>query len=174
MIDDANTHAPVAQWSAIRFFMMRAMRLGWVTKSVDWVNAFPQAPLKEPLCMTTPRGFLNKHGANGCLRLNESLCGSKFAPKNWHQHLTKALLKIGFRECPFNKCLLCRKSMLMIPCVNNAGVAAPEEKDIKGLVEELRNKGFDLEMEGNFSICLEMGIKENQRWDSMHDSESED
>ena len=73
MIDDANTCAPVVQWSAIRFFMMCAMRLGWVAKSVDWVNAFPQAPLEEPLHMATPQGFNNKCRKNGCLRLNKSL-----------------------------------------------------------------------------------------------------
>ena len=112
------------------------MQLGWVAESVDWANAFPQAPLKEPVCMTTPRGFSNKYGANGCLRLNKSLHGSKFAPKNWCQHLTKALLKIGFRECPFNKCLFHGKDMLMILCVDDAGIAAPEEKDIENLVEE--------------------------------------
>ena len=166
-IDDANTHAPVVQWSTIRFFMICAMHSGWVTKSVDWVNAFPQAPLKEPVFMTTPRGFANEHRVNGCLRLNKSLCGSKFAPKNWCQHLAEALFKIGFRECPFDKCLFHRKNMLMILCVDDAGLAAPEEKDIENPVEELRNEGFDLELEGDFSTHLGIGIEENEdgtRW----------
>ena len=50
----------------------------------------------------------------------------------------------------------------MILYVDNAGIAAPEEKDIKNLVEELRSKGFDLEMEGDFSTYLGIKIKENK------------
>ena len=152
MIDDADTYAPVVQWSTIRFFMICAMHLGWVTKSVDWVNAFPQAPLKEPLFMATPRGFGNKYGNEGCLKLHKSLYGSKFAPKNWYQHLTKVLLKLGFRECPFDKCLFYREGLLMILYVDDAGIAAPKDEDIEGLVEELRTEGFDLEMEGDWDI----------------------
>ena len=52
--------------------------------------------------------------------------------------------------------------MLMILYVDDAGIAAPEEQDIEGLVEELRNEGFDLEMEGDFSTYLGIGIKENE------------
>ena len=105
---------------------------------------------------------MNKCGEDGCLKAAQSLYGSKFAPKNWYQHLTKVLIKIGFRECPFDKCLFYRKDMLMILYVDDAGIAAPEEKDIENLVEELRNEGFDLEMEGDFSTYLGIGIKESE------------
>ena len=47
--------------------------------------------------------------------------------------------------------------MLIILCVDDAGIAAPNKESINELVEELRNKGFDLEMEGDFTECL--GIK---------------
>ena len=100
MIDDSETHAPVVQWSTVCFFVVISIHLGWMTRSVNWVNAFPQALLDKPTFMCTPRGFMNKHGEDGCLKAVQSLCGSKFAPKTWCPHLHKVLLKLGFRDVP--------------------------------------------------------------------------
>ena len=83
MVDNSDSYAPVVQWSTIWFLIVLAIHMAWITVSVDWVNAFPQAILAKPLFMQTPRGFLNKYGKNGCLKLTQSLYGSKFAPKNW-------------------------------------------------------------------------------------------
>ena len=49
--------------------------------------------------------------------------------------------------------------MLIILCVDDAGIAAPNEESINKLVEELRNEGFDLEMEGNFTKHLGIGTE---------------
>ena len=115
------------------------MTVGWITISVKWVNAFPQDILDKPLFMQTPRGFLNKFGKDGCLKLTQSLYGSKFAPKNWHTYLRKALLKLGLRECPFDKRLFYGPGLLMALHVDNVGVAAPKQEDVETFVEELHN-----------------------------------
>ena len=96
MIDDLETCAPVVQWSAICFFVIILICLRWMTGSVNWVNAFPQAPLDKPMFVCTPRGFMNEHGKLGHLKVTQSLCGSKFAPRTWCLHLRKVLLKPDF------------------------------------------------------------------------------
>ena len=108
----------------------------------------------------TPRGFLNKHGKDGCLKSAKSLCGSKFAPRLWYQYLRKALLKLGLRECPHDKCLFYRPGLLMILYVDDAGIAAPSRTNVEEFVEELRAEGFELEIEGDFTECLGIGIEE--------------
>lgn len=158
MLDDAETYAPVVQWSTIRSFIVFAIQLGWITIAVDWVNAFPQVILDKPLFMQTPRGFKNKYGKNGCLKLGRSLYGSKFAPRNWYMHLRKTLLKLGLRECPHDKCLFYRKGLMMILYVDDAGIAAPNREEVEKLVEELRAEDFDLEIEGDFTEYLGIGI----------------
>ena len=100
---------------------------------------------------------LNK---DGCLKLLQSLYGSKFAPKNWYIYLRKALLKLGLRECPFDKCLFHRPGLLMILYVDDAGIAVPNKEDVYNFVEELRDVGFDLEIEGEFTEYLGIGIEE--------------
>ena len=127
MTIDAESYAPVVSWSTIRFFLCLSMKLNWTTVSVDWANAFIQATLKEPMYMSTPRGFINKFGSYGCLRVTQSIYGSKFAPRNWYMHLRESLLKLGMQESPFDKCLLYRKNLMMVLYVDDAGIAAPNQ-----------------------------------------------
>ena len=106
MEDDLNAHAPVVQSPTIKSFITTSPKKDWIVTSVDWVNAFPQAKFKKPVFMHTPRGFWNKFGRDGCSKLGRSLCGSKFASMNWHEHLLEALLRLGFKQCPHDPCPL--------------------------------------------------------------------
>ena len=158
MEDNSNACAPVVQSPTIKIFIDTALKKNWIMISVDWVDAFPQAKLKKPLFVHTPRGFRNRCGRDGCLRLGRSLYGSKFAPLNWYEHLLEALLKLGFKQCPHDPCLLYRPGMMIILYVDNAGIAAPCQQDIEKFVEELRSAGFDLEIEGDFTEHLGIAI----------------
>ena len=74
-------------------------------------------------------------------------------------HLRKALLALGMKECAFDKCLLYRKNLMMVLYVDDAGIAAPNKEIIHEFVNELREHGFDLEIEGKFSSYLGIGIE---------------
>ena len=51
------TYAPVASWNSIRLLLAMVIRHGWHTKQLDYVLAFPQAPVERDMCMCTPSGF---------------------------------------------------------------------------------------------------------------------
>ena len=84
--------------------------------------------------------------------------GISFA-RTWCLHPRKVLLKLRFRECPFGKCLFHQPGMLIILCVDDAGTAAPNEESTSNLIKELQDKGFDLEMEGDFLEYLGVGTE---------------
>ena len=48
----------------------------------------------------------------------------------------------------------------MILHVDGAGIAAPSRTNVEEFVKELRAKGFELEIEGDFTEYLGIGIKE--------------
>ena len=110
--------------------------------------------------MATPRGFHNKYGTNGCLRVTKSLYGSRYAPRNWYLHLRQGLLSLGLKECAYDKCLFYRHNLLMVLYVDDAGIAAPTEADVHAFIQELRDIGFDLDVEGKFNEYLGVGIEE--------------
>ena len=49
--------------------------------------------------------------------------------------------------------------MLIILCVDDAGMAAPNKEITNDLVKELRDEGFNLETEGDFTECLGIGME---------------
>ncbi len=159
MSDDLETFAPVVSWATVRTFLVLAMTLGWVTVSVDWANAFVQADLKEPLWIHIPRGFSSGVGTEHCLKLKKSLYGTNVAPRLWWQHLRSALLSpaIGMKESPHDQCLLYRPGLLMVLYVDDAGLAAPTREAIESFVKQLKELGFDVDIEDDFSEYL--GIK---------------
>ena len=46
-VDFFHTYAPVVQWSTIRLLLSTVLTEGWVTRQVDYTNAFAQADLRE-------------------------------------------------------------------------------------------------------------------------------
>jgi Reverse transcriptase (RNA-dependent DNA polymerase) len=51
------TYAPVAAWSTIRTILVLALQKRWVTRQLDFVQAYPQAPVETELYMDIPKGY---------------------------------------------------------------------------------------------------------------------
>jgi Reverse transcriptase (RNA-dependent DNA polymerase) len=70
------TYAPVASWSSIRIIMNMAALNGWVTCQLDFVLAFPQAPVETDLYMEILQGIEVKgHSKDLVLKLVNNLYG---------------------------------------------------------------------------------------------------
>ena len=51
------TYAPVTSWKFIRLLLMMIIKFGWHSKQIDYVLAFPQAPIERELYMKILKGF---------------------------------------------------------------------------------------------------------------------
>jgi hypothetical protein len=51
------TYAPVASWKSIRLLLIMTVLKGWHSKQIDYVLAFPQAPVEREIYMQIPKGF---------------------------------------------------------------------------------------------------------------------
>ena len=49
------TYAPVTRWESIRLLMAMVLRNNWTTVHLDYVAAFPQAPVDRECFMRVPR-----------------------------------------------------------------------------------------------------------------------
>ena len=77
-IDYTDTYSPVVMWSTLRTLFVLSKVLGWSSRKVDYVQAFPQAKLDddEEICMHIPRGFhvdSVKHRSEYVLKLKKNL-----------------------------------------------------------------------------------------------------
>jgi hypothetical protein len=120
-----DTFAPVVSWTSVRIFLVLTMMTGWESCSIDFSNAFVQAKLKEPIWIHLPRGFRTAGPAKTCLHLILSQYGISEAPQLWYEHLLKALLDIGLKQCQHDQCLFYKMNLLIVLYVDDAGIAAP-------------------------------------------------
>ena len=57
-----DTYAPVITWFAIRLMIVFRILFSWSLRQVDFVMAYPQAPIKMDMYMELPDGFILKEG----------------------------------------------------------------------------------------------------------------
>jgi hypothetical protein len=85
------TYAPVVNWMSIRTLMALSIIHDLETHSINFVLAFPQAPLDVDIYMEPPYGFDIDGKKNFILKLNKNLYGLKNASHNFWNSLSKGL-----------------------------------------------------------------------------------
>jgi Reverse transcriptase (RNA-dependent DNA polymerase) len=75
------TFAPVVTWAAIRLLLVLALLHSWFTLQIDFVLAYPQAPVECELFMQIPHGFTIAGGnrKTHALKILRNLYGQKQA-----------------------------------------------------------------------------------------------
>ena len=101
-LDYWNTYSPVVSWNTVRLLIVIALLNDWHMQSIDFVLAFPQAPVKTDIYMQPPKvpyNFVipdlpNKHDRiTKVYKLIKNPYGLKDASKTWFDYLRKGLEK---------------------------------------------------------------------------------
>ena len=165
-IDYFETYAPVVQWSTVRLVLTLILANSWVTKQVDYTNAFAQAVLNEEVYIETPRGFQRKDGKD-VLKLNNSLYGLKQAPKTFYEKLRDGLLERGFEQSMIDPCLFLKEQMICLIYVDDTIITGPDAEAIESLIHSLgiavddQVHTFELRDEGEVGAFLGIQIERN-------------
>jgi hypothetical protein len=130
-----------------------SLQLGWVTKQIDFSNAFVQAPLKDKLVyVSLPTRFRDNCGADSkqlCLRVRKSLYGMREAPKLWSDWLAKGLSHTGFAKSDFDPGIYYGRGMVIAVYVDDVLFFGPSEAEMEKVITELQSKGYELKREKN-------------------------
>ena len=102
-IDFGELFAPTVAVSSVRLLTAMACELDLDLCHFDIEQAFVQSDLEENVYMRLPQGCGRLSGK--VVRLNKSLYGLKQASRQWHAHLTKCLLTLGFVQCLADACV---------------------------------------------------------------------
>ena len=163
-IDFFETFAPVVSWNTVRLVFTLAMLKGLVSRQIDYVQAFPQAPLEDEVYMELPKGCMSESEGAGqfVLRLRKNLYGLRQAAMNWFEHLKAGLLTRGFRQSEVDPCLFIKDDMILLVYVDDTLIFAKHQNTIECLITSLRSE-FDLTDEGdNVKQFLGVKISHNQ------------
>jgi Reverse transcriptase (RNA-dependent DNA polymerase) len=115
-IDFEQTFAPVASWASVRLIVLLAVINKWITKQLDFVQAFPQAPVESQLFMEIPkRCHVSEGDGHWVLEILNNIYGQRQAGKVWYDFLTKGLIQnLGFKQSEHDPCILWRGTCIII------------------------------------------------------------
>ena len=154
------TYAPVASWNTIRTLLTLTAVNGWHTKQLDYVAAFPQAPVERELYMKIPKGVTIGHGNNDdyVLKLHKNMYGQKNAGRVWNTYLVNKLTKIGFVQSKVDKCLFYHGKVMYVLYTDDSILAGPDEKEIDNVIAKMRQAKLDITIEGTLEDFLGVNI----------------
>jgi Reverse transcriptase (RNA-dependent DNA polymerase) len=143
-LDYWETYAPVASWSTIRLVLTIAVRNKWTIRQVDFVQAFPQAPIEAELYMEIPKGF-NVGGTRDthALRLLRNVYGQKQAGRVWNDYLVKGLQELGFRQSKNDMCLLWRVTTILVIYTDDTLIVGPLLEEVEKAIMDI-GTSFDI------------------------------
>jgi hypothetical protein len=145
-----DTYSPVVSWAMTRFFLVQALLKGWHTKQIDYVMAFPQAPVERDLYMEIPKGVKLEGVENSkeyVLRIIKNLYGQKQAGRVWYQYLSKGLKDMGFVKSKVDECLFYYKDCLVLLYVDDSIIMGPKQTQVMEVIKKISQK-FKIQEEG--------------------------
>ena len=83
------TYAPVVTWFAIRLMIIFGILFQWSLRQVDFIMAYPQAPIEMDIYMELPQGIETAKGnsKDHVLKLLKNIYGQKQAGSVWNKYL---------------------------------------------------------------------------------------
>jgi hypothetical protein len=120
------------------------------SRQVDFAQAFPQAPLNEPVFMKIPQGWFVKDGKleqhenpkyrdnEHCIKRFRNLYGCKQGAQNWWKHLSSGLKQRGFTASTTDNCLYIRNDCILVLFNDDCLIFAKSDQIIDNLIEDLR------------------------------------
>jgi len=161
-IDYWDTYSPVVSWSTVRLLVTSALIKGWHMESIDFVLAFPQAPVKTDIFMKppkVPRDFVIPDLPNftdrfqNVYQLIKNLYGLKDAGRTWYQYLRKGLLKRGWIQSEIDTCVFTKKGIILVLYVDDGILISPSKVLIESELKSLK-ESFMLTEEGELKDYL--------------------
>ena len=142
------------------------------SKQIDFVQAFPQAPLNDDVYMRIPQGWTLNEQTNkltqhadpkfrdsvNCIKLKRNLYGCKQASKNFYDHITAGLAAEGFQPSSVDPCLWLRNDCMICLYVDDCVIFANNESIISSFISNMKDRGYLLQDEGDIENFLGVNI----------------
>jgi hypothetical protein len=137
----------------------------WHTTQLDFVLAFPQAPVERVLYMSIPKGFEVDGGKpqDFVLQLHKNVYGQKQAGRVWNQYLVNKLTKeLKFEQSKVDECVFyCGKTMYAL-YTDDSILAGPGQAEIGQIIKEMQKANLDITIEGDFQDFLGVNIGKHE------------
>ena len=156
------TYAPVASWKFIRLLLTLVAKYNWHSRQLDYVLAFPQAPVEREIYMQIPKGFkldLPEGGENHVLKIHRNIYGQKQAGRVWFHYLRDKLVnELKFKQSKVDECVFYRGKTLYVLYTDDSLLAGPDNEEIEQIIKDLKRAKLDITDEGDIQDFLGVNI----------------
>ena len=162
------SYAPVVTWAAIRLLLVLSIICGWHSVQIDFVLAYPQAPVECDLYMRIPKGFTidGVTRETHALKLLQNLYGQKQAGRVWNKHLHEILLELGWTQSTADDCVYYKGDVIFCVYVDDGIFFSINKESIDKCIQEIQAK-FNISIEGD--VCDYVGVNIERKEDgSIH------
>ena len=155
------TYAPVASWKSIRLLLTMVAKCGWHSRQLDYVLAFPQAPVEKELYMKIPKGFKMNipAGEEHVLKVHRNIYGQKQAGRVWNQYLVDKLVnELHFKQSKVDECVFYRGKTMYVLYTDDSLLAGPDKGEIDQIIKDLKKANLNITDEGDIQDFLGVNI----------------
>jgi hypothetical protein len=133
----------------------------WALRQVNFVMAYPQAPIKMDMYMELPTEIHTKHGnsKDHILKLLANIYWQKHAGGVWNSYLITKLREINFKQSLIDNCIIYRDDIIFIVYVINGIFLGPSDQQLRDIINELRNLKLSIEDQGHPADYVGVSIK---------------
>ena len=162
-------YLPVVTWPSIRLLLTMSVLHKWHTRQIDYVQAYPQAPVERPMYMEIPKGFKIAGGATGkdyLFQIHKNIYGQRQAGRVWNKYLVEKLIRIGFHQSQHDECVFFKGRAMYVLYTDDSILAGPDPNDLDSIMEQIREVGLKITSEGGIKDFL--GINVEQQSDGSY------
>ena len=154
------SYAPVATWGSVRLLLALTLVHNWFTQQIDFVQAYPQAPVEREVYMKIPKGFDVADGntKDYVLKLRKNVYGQVQAGRVWNKYLVDKLVGIGFVQTKADECVFYRGNAMYVLYTDDSILTAPTREEIDEVLSDMRKAKLDITEEGEGDIADFLGV----------------
>ncbi len=133
----------------------------WALWQVDFIMAYPQAPIEMDIYMELPQGIQTKHGNSKehVLKLEKNIYGQKQAGGMWNSFLADKLASIWFTTSLIDDCVFFRGDIIFMVYVDDGIFLDSNDLQLQEVIKEIQNLGLNIEDQGHPADYVEVNTK---------------
>jgi hypothetical protein len=158
------TYTPVVTWFAIRLMIIFGIIFCWALHQVNFVMAYPQAPIEMDIYMELPQGIQTKHGTSKdhLLKLEKNIYDQKQAGHVWNSFRVDKLMSIGFTPSLIDDYVFFHDDIIFMVYVDDGIFLSNEDSKLQDAIKEIQGIGLNIEDQGHPAEYVGVNIKKLQ------------
>ena len=145
------TYAPVVSWFAIRLMIIFGIIFNWSLRQVDFIMAYPQAPIEMDIYMELPQGIETRtgHSKDYVLKLLKNIYGQKQAGQVWNEYLVEKLRSINFKQSQVDDSVFYWGDIIFMVYVDDGIFIGSDDFQLREAIKQLQDLNLKIEDQGH-------------------------